>query len=65
MFASAQGGDRVGLVKLIRGEVEDDIDVFAREDVFRACGGERDVELCGAVVCVLGGVRRCWFVVSV
>jgi hypothetical protein len=39
MFASAQGGDRVGLVELVRGEVEDDIDVFACEDVFGVCGG--------------------------
>lgn len=59
MFASAQGGNGVWLVELVRGEVEDDIDVFACEDVFGVCSGERDVELCGAVVCVLGGVRCC------
>jgi hypothetical protein len=57
MFAGVEGGDRVWLVELVGGEVEDDIDVFAREDVFRVCGGEWDVEFCGAVFCVLGGVR--------
>jgi hypothetical protein len=39
VFASTEGGDGIWLVELIRGEVEDDIDVFAREDVFGVCGG--------------------------
>jgi hypothetical protein len=57
VLACAEGGDRVWLVELVRGEVEDDIDVFAGEDVFGVCGGEWDVEFCGAVFCVLGGMR--------
>jgi hypothetical protein len=57
MLAGAQCSDGVRLVELVRSEVEDDIDVFACEDVFGVCGGEWDVEFCGAVVCVLGGVR--------
>ena len=58
MLAGAQCSDGVRLVKLVRGKVEDDIDVFACEDVFGVCGGEWDVEFGGAVVGVLGGVRR-------
>lgn len=57
MLACVESGDCVGLMELIRCEVEDDIDVFACEDVFGICGGERDVEFCGAVVGVLGSVR--------
>ena len=57
MFACAEGGDRIRLVELGRGEVEDGIDVFASEDFFGICGGEWDVEFCGAVVGVLGSVR--------
>jgi hypothetical protein len=61
VLAGAKGGDCVWLVELVRGEVENDIDVFAGEDVFWVCGGERDVEFCGAVFGVLSGVRRRWF----
>ena len=57
MFARAESSNSVRLVKLVRGEVEDDIDVFACEDVFGVCGGEWDVEFGGAVVGVLGSVR--------
>lgn len=57
MLACVESGDCVGLMELIRCEVEDDIDIFACEDVFGICGGERDVEFCGAVVGVLGSVR--------
>ena len=38
--------------------LDGNIDVLACEDVFRVCGGEWDVEFGGAVVRVLGGVRR-------
>jgi len=58
MLSGAEGRDGVGLVELIRGEVEDDIDVFAREDVFGICGGEWNVEFYGAVLGVLTAVRR-------
>ena len=57
MLAGVESGDGIWLVEFIRGEVEDDVDIFACEDVFGICGGERDVEFCGAVVGVLGSVR--------
>lgn len=64
MFSCTEGGDRVRLVELVRGEVEDYIDVLACEDVFGVCSDEWDVELCGTVVCVLDGVRGCCFITN-
>lgn len=54
MFAGLEGGYGVGLVEFIGGEVEDDVDVVAGEDVGWVGGGEGDFELGGAVVGVLG-----------
>jgi len=54
MFAGLQGGDSVGFVEFIGGEVEDHVDFGAGEDVGWVGGGEGDVEFGGAVVGVLG-----------
>lgn len=53
MLAGFESGDGVGLVKLVRGQVEDDVDIVACEDGCRVCGGERDTELGGAVLRIL------------
>lgn len=58
MLAGFEGGDGVGFVEFIGGEVEDHVDVGAGEDVGWVGGGEGDVEFGGAVGGVLGGVRR-------
>jgi hypothetical protein len=55
VFAGLQGGDGVGFVEFIGGEVEDYVDVGAGEDVGWVGGGEGDVEFGGAVGGVLGG----------
>lgn len=66
MLAGAQGGDGVGLVAVVGGEVEDYVDVWAGEEGGWVGGGEGDVEFGGAVGCVLGGAlvwfafRGCW-----
>jgi hypothetical protein len=53
-----QGGDGVGFVEFIGGEVEDYVDIGAGEDVGWVGGGEGDVEFGGAVGGILGVVRR-------
>lgn len=66
MFAGFEGGDGVGFVEFIGGEVEDYVDVGAGEDVVWVGGGDRNVEFSGAV----GGVLRrisncCWIWVDI
>jgi hypothetical protein len=61
VFAGLQGGDGVGFVKFIGGEVEDYVDGGAGEDVGWVGGGEGDVEFGGAV----GGVLELLGVVAV
>lgn len=53
MLAGFEGGDGVGFVEFIGGEVKDHVDVGAGEDVGWVGGGEGDVEFGGAVGSVL------------
>jgi len=53
VFARREGGDGVGFVEFVRGEVEDYVDGGVGEEGGWGGGGEGDVEFFGAVVGVL------------